>query len=134
MELLLSMLTLAVVVLAVGHLFFYSWTGWVVNSRSVAMQRDAYLAMEQIAREIRNSNIDEVSGDSSGIYFVVDGTRSSAIDILAADIPASPNVNISGFTVRENDDSVRVAFTLYTDDYTDQNDYEITVKTRNEVP
>ncbi len=134
-ELLMGALVMAVLILAVAHVFYYAWMGWSRNVQSVNMQRDAYLAMEQIAREIRNSNIDEVSADGSGIYFTPDGSlanpRTSTVNILTSDIAQFPNINIESFTVRKNGNQVGVSFTLFTDGRTDENDYAMTILTRN---
>ncbi|MEE9369728.1 MAG: type II secretion system protein [Pontiella sp.] len=131
-ELLMAAVVMAVLVTAIGSVMYYSYLGWLNNTRSVNMKRDAYIAMEQIAREIRNSDITDITHDSSGIYFSqVSPARTYAINILAADIAVFPNVNISGFTAQSIGDAVEVSFTLFTDGNTDQNKYEMTVKTRN---
>ena len=134
-ELLVAMTAFSVMILAVGLLLVYGWDGWRKSTHSVNMQRDAVLAMEQIAREIRNSNITEITDDSDGIYFTALGfVRTNSATILAADIAAFPGVNIDpkSFDVSyAPTNAVTVRFTLFTDRNADRNNYEMTVNTRN---
>ena len=102
------------------------------------MQRDAVLAMQQIAREIRISNVAEISHDNSGIYFSPSSpqlVRTNSVNILASDIAVFPGVNIepNSFVVIPdiNTNAFTVNFTLFTDGDYDRNDYQITVNTRN---
>lgn len=124
-ELMMSMLAMAVLLLATGSILVYGWLGWRRNMESVSMQRDATIAMKMIARDIRNSNISDVSGDAAGIYF-------NGSSFLAADIAISPGVNMNNFEpplIVSN--TVVVAFTLNTSDNADENRYRILVNTRN---
>lgn len=133
-ELMVGMLAMSVMVLVVGSMLFYGWLGWRRSMESVGMQRDALIAMETIAKEIRSSNISEVTGDTAGIYFSVSSpvvVRTAKFQYLAADIPFNPGVNIKNFGVRTVDNTVTVRFTLYTSDGADENAYRMSVNTRN---
>lgn len=133
-ELMVSMLAFAVMVLAVGSMLFYGWLGWRRNTESVSMQRDALIAMNVIAREIRNSSINEVSGDAAGIYFTASSpviVRSSSVNYPASDIAFSPGINIRNFGVNIVSNTVDVGFTLYTSDGADENQYRMFINTRN---
>ena len=124
-ELMMAMLAMSVLLLATGAMLVYSWLGWRRNMESVSMQRDAVIAMETIGREIRNSNISDISGDTAGIYF-------NGSSILAADIPVGSGVYLTQFdspVLVSN--AVIVAFTLSTSDNADQNTYRMLVNTRN---
>lgn len=133
-ELMVSMLAFSVMVLVVGSMLFYGWLGWRRNTESVNMQRDALIAMNTIAREIRNSTISEVSGDSAGIYFAASSpvvVRTSAMNYFASDIAFSPGINIRNFGVNIVSNTVDVGFTLYTSDGADENQYRMFINTRN---
>jgi type II secretory pathway pseudopilin PulG len=136
-ELLLAMVAFAIMILAVGLMLIYGWLGWRKSTQSVNMQRDAVLAMQQIAREIRVSNVTEITDDSAGIYFTPSSTptvRTNSVNILASDIPVFPGVNIepdSFYVTYLTNNAVTVSFTLFTDGDYDRNDYQITVNTRN---
>ena len=130
-ELLVAMVAFSIMILAVGLMLIYGWLGWRKNTHSVNMQRDAVLAMEQIAREVRNSNIAEITDDAGGIYFAPGIVRSNDVNILTTDIAVFPGVNIEDFGVSYITNAVTVSFTLFTDGNADRNDYEITVNTRN---
>lgn len=137
LEMLLAMLAAVFLMITVVHVFYYAWLGWIRNTHSVSMQRDATLAMERIAREIRSSDIGEISGDSDGIYFApssIPNVRPNAVNILATDIPVFPGVHIAGFNppvINVSSNTVKVSFTLFTDENADQNYYEMTVTPRN---
>lgn len=132
-ELMMAMLAMAILSLAVGSMLVYGWMGWRRNTESVGMQRDAVLAMNVVAREIRNSNISEISADAAGIYFDAGVVRPSATSFLASEIAYTRGININNFNVNMNvaDNAVTVAFTLFTASGTDQNDYAMTIKPRN---
>ena len=55
MELLVAMMATAILALIVGLMLVYGWQGWHQNTASVEMQRDATLAMQVIAKEIRRT-------------------------------------------------------------------------------
>jgi Tfp pilus assembly protein PilW len=136
MELILSVVAFAIMIMAVGLMLIYGWLGWRKSTQSVNMQRDAVLAMQQIAREIRISNVTEITDDNSGIYFTPSlpaAVRTNSVNILASDIPVFPGVNIepNSFDVSYMTNAVTVRFTLFTDGDYDRNDYQITVNTRN---
>ena len=59
-ELMVSMVVLALLSLTIGSVLIFTWTGWHRASDSVAMQRDASLAMRMIAKEIRASDSDDI--------------------------------------------------------------------------
>jgi prepilin-type N-terminal cleavage/methylation domain-containing protein len=67
-ELMLATIAFGILAVSVGTLLYFGWLGWRINKESVAMQRDASLAMRMMAKEIRNSMIDEID-TSSGIRF-----------------------------------------------------------------
>ena len=134
MELMVGMIAFSVMVLVVGSMLVFGWLGWRRSAESVAMQRDAVIAMNMIAKEIRMSNLGEISYDSAGIYFGVSNpevVRSAAVNYPAADIAFSPGVNIKNFGVAIVGNTVDVDFTLYTHDGTDENDYSMSINTRN---
>jgi len=81
-ELLVSILAFSIMILAVGLLLIYGMLGWRKNTHSVNMQRDAVIAMEEISREIRNSNIAEIGYDASGIYFTPGVIRTTNVTFL----------------------------------------------------
>jgi prepilin-type N-terminal cleavage/methylation domain-containing protein len=135
-ELMVSMVAMAILSLAVGTMLVSGWTGWRRNTESVGMQRDAVFAMNVIAREIRNSNISEItSTDEVGIYFGAGTVRSNPASFLASEIAYTGGVNVRDFSVTQNDTgiltNVTVAFTLFTASGTDQNNYAMTITPRN---
>lgn len=132
-ELLVAMLAFSIMILAVGLMLVYGWLGWRQTTHSVNMQRDAVLAMEQIAREIRTSNIADITHDSAGIYFSPVVARTNSATILASEIAVFPGVNLepNSFDVDVVTNAVTVKFTLFTNERVDRNNYEMTVNTRN---
>lgn len=131
MELMVAMIALSIVVLVVAFMLIYGWTGWKHNTQSVAMQRDAMIAMNSIAREIRSSNIGDISTDAAGIYFDPVVARTDSATYLASSIAYTDGVDIKDFVVDKTATNVTVAFTLYTASGADQNDYTMTITPRN---
>ena len=129
-ELMVGLLATTILSLTVGTMLVFGWRSWSHYTEWVGMQRDATIAMRSISREIRKSNIDEISFDESGIYFGTNAVRSSRIQFLATNIPYASGINIRNFRVGTNN-PVTVAFTLFTDSRTDQERYVMTVKPRN---
>ncbi len=139
-ELMVSMIAFSILVLAVGSMLVFGWLGWRDSRESVNMQRDAVIAMNQIAREIRNSNVDQISGNGSGIYFDASPAvgRNSDVAFLASDIAFSGGVVLDSWTPPVFDTAsiagatgVVVRFSLASSRGTDVNDYEMTVYPRN---
>lgn len=133
-ELLLSMIAFGLMVLVVGSMLVIGWIGWRDNSESVAMQRDAMVAIRIMAKEIRNSSIDEISGDGNGIYFAAnsDHGRDSEIAFTTNQIPANSGVVLQSWdspVIGTN--NVVISFSLANSRGTDQRSYEMTVYPRN---
>jgi len=133
-EMMVAMAAFAVMALTVGSMLFYGWLGWRDNFESVAMQRDAMVAMRIMGKEIRNSKISEITSDNGGIYFSAGVVRTNAVDFLASDIAYSPGVVLNSFVCPEIDltkGSVLIQFSLSNSRGTDNNDYEMTIYARN---
>lgn len=60
-EMMVAMLATSIMALMVGSMLVYGWGGWKRNNDSVAMQRDASLAMRVLAKEIRRTPIGGVT-------------------------------------------------------------------------
>lgn len=131
-ELMVVMLAFSVLILIVGSVLVYTWKGWKNYSEYVALQRDAMLAIRMVEKEIRNSNIDEISGDSAGLYFSNGTTRTNTYVFNSTDIVSSPGVLLSTW---ENpvigSNSVQVAFSLKTQSGSFNREYEVTIHPRN---
>ncbi|RLA59006.1 MAG: hypothetical protein DRR04_09615 [Gammaproteobacteria bacterium] len=139
-ELMVGMVAFSIMVLAVGSMLVFGWLGWRDTKESVGMQRDAVITMNMIAREIRNSNIDQISGDGNGIYFEASPAvgRNSDVAFLASDIAFGSGVVLNSWNTPVFDTSsiagatgVVVRFSLATSRGTDANNYQMTVYPRN---
>jgi prepilin-type N-terminal cleavage/methylation domain-containing protein len=132
-ELMTSMLALAILALAVSSMLIYGYVGWRRNTESVKMHRDAAVAMDAIAREIRNSSIDEISATVSEIQFASGVVRADPKTYTLGEIAYGSEVNIGGFSLNRNvvSNTVTVAFTLSTSDNADRNQYTMTIHPRN---
>jgi Tfp pilus assembly protein PilW len=139
-ELMVGMLAFSVLVLVVGSMLVFGLLGWRDSKESASMQRDAVIAMNIIAREIRNSSIDEVSGDGNSINFAASPAvgRNSDVVFLDSDIAYGSGVVLTSWDDPVFDTSsiagstgVVVRFSLATSRGTDANNYEMTVYPRN---
>lgn len=113
-ELLVSMVALSIVALTVGSILYYTWIGWKRNQDSVNMQRDASLTMRMVAKEVRRTAINNISGGNS----LICGTKSF--------VPNGKDLNYNGMaivdgwlidftsTVNTNTGSVQVTLKLDT--------------------
>ncbi len=135
-ELMVAMLSFAVLSVTVGAMMVYMWGGWRDFNESVNVQRDAMLAMRKLSKEIRNSNIDEIHDIGDGIRFDAGVVRTNSFIFYATDIPTSPGVllftnswnaaiNTAGVT------NVQVSFRLRTLRSADENEYSMTIYPRN---
>jgi prepilin-type N-terminal cleavage/methylation domain-containing protein len=131
-ELMLAMTAFSILVLAVGSMLVFVWKGWRDYSEAVGLQRDAMVSIRLLNKEIRNSNIDELSGDASGMYFSVGSTRTNAFQFLSSNIPYNPGVDLYSWSEPViGSNYVDIAFTLRTRRGTYQKTYEMTVYPRN---
>lgn len=134
-ELMVGMLAASVLMLVVAAMLVFGWMGWRSSTDSVAMQRDAWIAMEELSREIRNSSLGEIAVEAEGIWFAASTFphgRTEAVEIAADEIAYSAGVTIESFEAEITpSNTVRVAFTLATRDQRDANHYEMEVKPRN---
>ena len=131
-ELMVSLVAFTVMSMAIGSVLVYSWKGWRDYSNAVDMHRDAMVAMRTMAKEIRNSNIDEISGDGDSIDFSDGTTRTNAYSFPTSEIAFSPAVILESWTLPAiSSNSVTVAFTLRTIRRADERDYTMTVYPRN---
>ena len=140
MELLVAMIAFSILILLVGSMLVFGWLGWRDNKESVSMQRDAVIAMNLISKQIRISNVDQVTGDANGIYFAASSAvgRNSDVSFLSSDIPFGSGVVLNSWTTPAFDTTtisgatgVVVRFTLATSRGTDANNYQMTVYPRN---
>jgi prepilin-type N-terminal cleavage/methylation domain-containing protein len=131
-ELMVGMLATAILLLVVGTALVMATRGWRDYTRGVNLQRDAQLAMRVIAREIRNSNVSEISADASGIDFIMNGTRTNTFAFNAVDIPQNDGVQLVDWTQPViGSNFVEIAFSLRTTGGTYQKSYVSTIYPRN---
>ncbi len=95
-ELMVSTIAFAVMVLAVGSMLVFGYTAWTRGNSSVEMQRDVSLAMRVIAKEIRMANIDDVitSVPSELTCSTPDGSRSTTFTKNGGSLDASGSVDM----------------------------------------
>ena len=126
-ELMVGMLGMAMISLAVGSMLVYGWMGWRRNMESIAMQRNAMVAMHMLEQRIRNATMDEIGGFGTQTL-VFDNDP----DFSASEFSEGSFVKVDAFNAAINDlGGVEVAFTLSTVSGMDENDYSITVYPRN---
>jgi Tfp pilus assembly protein PilW len=126
-ELLMGVLASAIIALAAGSLLYFTWVGWRNARESVALHRDASVAMRIIEHRIRNAGSGEVGGLGSGTI-----TFASEQDYESGDIAPDNNIELQSFNVRSNDyGGVVVAFELETSRGADNGHYEMTIYPRN---
>ena len=138
-EVILSMLAFGIMALTVGTVMLSSWSNWRDFREAIAMQRDAMIAMKIMATEIRNSNINEISGDSDGLDFSVNGTRDNAFVFNKSDIAFSSGVELNQWDRPDifsssSNNYVTVGFSLRTSGGAYQDRYEMTIHPRNNQP
>ena len=132
-ELMVSMIAFTLLALIAGTILVFAWNGWRDSMETMGMQRDAMIAMRIMEKEIRNSNIDEVSGDSAGLYFSTGTTRTNAFRFSAASIPFNSGVSLEpgSWNPTIGTNSVTVSFALRTSRAGYRNAYMKTIYPRN---
>ena len=131
-ELMVSMIAFTLLALIAGTILVFAWNGWRDSIETVGMQRDAMIAMRIMEKEIRNSNINEVSGDSTGLSCANGTTRTNAFRFSAASIPYNSGVLLDSWsapTIGTN--TVTVSFVLRTSRAGYGNAYTKTIYPRN---
>jgi len=127
-ELMLGMLSLAIVALAVGAMLINGWRGWVRDNQSVQMQRNAQLAMRIIEKGIRNADPAEIAWDANGMTFV----RSADADFSTNELTGGATVSIDSLNIATNSrGGIDVDFTLSTASGEDSDAYQVTFYPRN---
>ena len=132
-ELMVSMIAFSILALAVGSMLYYGWLGWRRNTDSVAMQRDAVVALRIVEHRIRNASLDGSSPLAMGwsaaqLTFASDDNFSSSevtLDAGVVLVPGSFNIQPDGVG------GIDVEFVLNTTSGADGNSYEMTVYPRN---
>lgn len=92
-ETMIVILASSILALVVGTMLAAGYAGWRYNNNALTMNRDASLAMEVIAREIRNSGIDDIkignvsfsantTAQGSSLQFAANEVRSPAISVV----------------------------------------------------
>lgn len=131
-ELMVAMVAFSVLTLVVGTLIVYSWMGWRDHTESVNMQRDAMIAMRIMAKEIRSSNISEVSGNEDSIDFTAISVRTTSRVFAKSEIASSSGVVLDSWTEPViGSNYVTVAFSLRNSRGADRNDYLMSIYPRN---
>ncbi|WP_136083011.1 hypothetical protein [Pontiella desulfatans] len=128
----MASLAFAVMAITVGMVLVRAWQGWRDNTESLGVQRDARLAMVELGREIRNSKISEITGDSDGLYFTADDVRTYDLTFGKDRIATSPGVVLESWTdpvIGSN--YVGIAFSLSNSRGTDVRVYSTTFFPRN---
>lgn len=136
-ELMVAMLATSILALAVGSMLVFGWISWKRNNDSVNMQRDASLAFSMMAKEIRMSNISDVtvgsslecSNDHGTIGFVRNGGH---LDMLVDGVFRMRLVRdrVAFFNTAKTTGGL-VSITLNVDAGTDLNDNTLEIATRN---
>jgi len=142
-ELMMTTLVFAVLVLAVGSMLIYGWQGWKRTSEWVRMQRDASLAILMISKEIRNATYDTIT-EGSGISFVDSGftfsesgkniIRNDGVTVVGGWLTPGTFVTrklevVNASTAYQTNQWIEVEFTLHTT--TETEPYSIKVSPRN---
>jgi Tfp pilus assembly protein PilW len=126
-ELMAGMLGMAVIAMAVGSMLVYGWMGWRRNMESIAMQRNATVAMQVLEKRIRNAEMGEIDGFGTHTLTFADDP-----DFSDTEFSEGSFVKINSFKAVTNDlGGVEVSFALSTVSDTDENEYSITVYPRN---
>ena len=139
-EMMVAILATSILALTVGSMLVSGWTGWKRYNDSVAMQRDASLAMRRIAKEIRRTPTSGVTvGASSlicintnGIYRFSENNGNLNLKVdSGADFPLVRGfVVASGFNSTANSSrSVRITLNLSTG--SDNSNNQMIIFTRN---
>lgn len=127
-ELMVGILSLAIISLAVGAMLIFAWQGWVRENQSVRMQRNAMIAMRIIEKGIRNADLAEVAWDADGMTFVNAGdTDFSTTELTDGALVIIDSLNIS----TNSGGGIDIAFTLSTASGTDDSVYQATLYPRN---
>lgn len=130
-ELMVSMIAFSILALAVGSMLYFGWLGWRRNTDSVAMQRDAMIAMRIVEHRIRNASLTvssplEMSWSASQLTFASEDNFSSS------EVALDAWVVLDSFNVQQDGvGGVVVEFALSTASGIDGNSYEMTVYPRN---
>ena len=130
-ELMVSMIAFSILALAVGSMLFYGWLGWRRNTESVALQRDAMVAMRVVEHRIRNASLNgssplAVSWNASQLTFASDD------DFSSSEVALGFGVVLDSFSVQSDGiGGVNIGFSLSSASGTDQNSYEMTIYPRN---
>jgi Tfp pilus assembly protein PilW len=131
-ELMVGMLAFAILALSMGAMLVYAWLGWRDSTESLNLQRDAMVAMLTIEKEIRNSHISEISGDSDSIDFAAGVVRSTNMVFDASSIAVSPGVVLQSWSTPViGSNYVAVAFVLDTSRGSGNTTYSMTTYPRN---
>jgi len=126
-ELMIGMIASAMFALAAGALLFYFWAGWRNSVESIAMQRDAMVALRVIEHRIRNARPSDVGG--LGSYTI---TFANDADFSSGQITPDTDVVVQSFSVQSNNyGGIAVAVALATARGADLGNYEMTIYPRN---
>ena len=130
-ELMVSMIAFAILALAVGSMLYFGWLGWRRNTDSVAMQRDAMIAMRVVEHRIRNASLDAASPLAVN-WSASQLTFASEDDFSSSEVAIDSWVALNSFNIEQDTvGGIIVGFELSTASGTDGNSYEMTVYPRN---
>ena len=82
MEMMVAMLAGIVLALTASTMLVFSFSAWSTHTKSIKMQNDASLAMLVIGREIRESNLDDITYEGNGLAFATNAVRSNVTSIV----------------------------------------------------
>lgn len=128
-EMMAAMLALAILVLTVGLVLISAWTGWTRGKASVQMQRDATVAMRLIAKEVRQTPIENITTGTS----LVCGTNSFTkvgSNLVYKEIDLVDGV-VTSFRTRKDVSEGTVQVSLNLDTGSDQSSIIATFYSRN---
>lgn len=119
-ELLVGIMSFSILALVIGGMLVFAFSSWRYNNREVEIQRDASLAMETIARLIREAPRWGVSTATNSIYFSADGetnitARGNQLLLNPGEIPLVRDSVLNFSAASLNDGSVRVILQQYDD-------------------
>ena len=126
-ELMVGMVASSIVALAAGSILYFTWIGWRDAGESVALQRDALVAVRTLEHIIRNASLAQIGGwASDNITFTAD------TDYDSGDMAADSAVTLQSFSVVSNDyGGVVISLELETSRREESKTYNLTIYPRN---
>lgn len=125
-ELLVGMLASSILALSVGAVLTYGWQAWTKNRESIAMQRNAMIAIRTIEHRVRNSVQGNVQATTDGLTFT-----NGVENFLFSDINFGSDIILLSGECALSNGAASVSFTLQTGNGEHTAEYNTIIYPRN---